>query len=397
MLIILFPYKFINFFFKKYQVKELKKKFKNKFEIHDVSQIISKKQVSSLKVKRHKSAIIFKKVSDWNTYMKKKISENRKIYVINIIHLNSFRSLYIHYLLYKYKVNIIKITSPEVFAPSYSNTIFIKLSNIIKSLLFNQSRLYFIAKKIIIKKLILFLKYEKLFVTLCGSKSKNLLMPLENNAKKIKFIDFHASDYANYLSNKKEKKIKNKNYVIFLDLKAPAFVGDDFLFNNSIKYDVDKWYKDLNNFLINVEKIFKTKVIIIPHPSVRKLKNKYYNSKFTVSKDFDASNKLIPNSRFVIANGATTAVSFCIIHNKPVTLIYADQVKKFNPGMLFETKCLSSCLSVKSLNINKKIYKSKFSSKINKKSYSNYKYSFLTSKSIKKINNSEILEKIITQ
>jgi hypothetical protein len=329
--------------------------------------------------------------------MKKKISENRKIYVINIIHLNSFRSLYIHYLLYKYKVNIIKITSPEVFAPSYSNTIFIKLSNIIKSLLFNQSRLYFIAKKIIIKKLILFLKYEKLFVTLCGSKSKNLLMPLENNAKKIKFIDFHASDYANYLSNKKEKKIKNKNYVIFLDLKAPAFAGDDFLFNNSIKYDVDKWYKDLNNFLINVEKIFKTKVIIIPHPSVRKLKNKYYNSKFTVSKDFDASNKLIPNSRFVIANGATTAVSFCIIHNKPVTLIYADQVKKFNPGMLFETKCLSSCLSVKSLNINKKIYKSKFSSKINKKSYSNYKYSFLTSKSIKKINNSEILEKIITQ
>jgi hypothetical protein len=397
MLIILFPYKFINFFFKKYQVKELKKKFKNKFEIHDVSQIISKKQVSSLKVKRHKSAIIFKKVSDWNTYMKKKISENRKIYVINIIHLNSFRSLYIHYLLYKYKVNIIKITSPEVFAPSYSNTIFIKLSNIIKSLLFNQSRLYFIAKKIIIKKLILFLKYEKLFVTLCGSKSKNLLMPLENNAKKIKFIDFHASDYANYLSNKKEKKIKNKNYVIFLDLKAPAFAGDDFLFNNPIKYDVDKWYKDLNNFLINVEKIFKTKVIIIPHPSVRKLKNKYYNSKFTVSKDFDASNKLIPNSRFVIANGATTAVSFCIIHNKPVTLIYADQVKKFNPGMLFETKCLSSCLSVKSLNINKKIYKSKFSSKINKKSYSNYKYSFLTSKSIKKINNSEILEKIITQ
>ena len=57
----------------------------------------------------------------------------------------------------------------------------------------------------------------------------------------------------------------------------------------------------------------------------------------------------------------------------------------------------SNSILFKSLNINKKIYKSKFSSKINKKSYSNYKYSFLTSKSIKKINNSEILEKIITQ
>ena len=76
MLIFLFPYKFSNFFFNKYQIKDLQKKFKKEFEIHDVSQIISKKQVSSLKVKRHKSAIIFKKVSDWNTYMKKKIHFN---------------------------------------------------------------------------------------------------------------------------------------------------------------------------------------------------------------------------------------------------------------------------------------------------------------------------------
>ena len=169
------------------------------------------------------------------------------------------------------------------------------------------------------------------------------------------------------------------------------------MFNNRIQYDVDKWYKDLNNFLISVEKIFKTKVIIIPHPSVRKLKNKYYNSKFSVAKDSDATNKLIPSSRFVIANGATTAVSFCVIHNKPVTLMYADQVKAFNPGMLFETKSLSNCLSVKSININEKINKSKFSLKINKKSYSKYKYNFLTSKKIKKINNTEILKKILTQ
>ncbi len=397
MLIILFPYKFTNFFFNKYQIENLQKKFKKKFEIHDVSQIISKKQASSLKVKRHKSAIAFKKVSDWNTYMKRKISKHKKIYVINIIHSNSFQSLRIHYLLYKYKVKIIKITSPEVFIPSFSNTIFLKLLNIIKSLIFNQSRLYFIAKSLIIKKLILFLKYEQLFVTLCGSKSKNLLMPLENNAKKIEFIDFHASDYANYLLNKKGKKIKIKNYVIFLDLKAPAFTGDDALFNNRIKYNVDKWYKDINNFLNRVEKIFKTKVIIIPHPSVRKLKNKYYNSKFSVAKDADATNKLIPNSRFVIANGATTAVSFCVIHNKPVTLMYADQVKKFNPGMFFETKSLSKRLFTKSININEKINKKKFCLKINKKGYSNYKYDFLTSKNIQQINNPEILEKIITE
>ena len=42
MLIILFPYKFIKYFFKKYQVSDLKKKFKGKIEILDMSNIVSK-------------------------------------------------------------------------------------------------------------------------------------------------------------------------------------------------------------------------------------------------------------------------------------------------------------------------------------------------------------------
>ncbi len=397
MLIILFPYKFSNFFFKKYQINELIKKFKKNFEIHDISNIIAKNFHNELKRKNHKAIQVFDNINEWKTHIQKKIQKKKKIFVINLVFFHSFRSFYIHYLLFKYKVSIIKINSPEVFAPISRSSIYLKLISFLKLILFDQTRLIFILKNLFIRKLVKSLKFNELYVTICGFKSKKLPSSLDISAKKIRFIDFHASDFANYLSNKPKNNLKKKNYVIFLDIKAPAFAGDDILFNNPIKYDVDKWYKDLNNFLINVEKIFKTKVIIIPHPSVRKLKNMYYHKQFKVSKNPDSSNQLIPNSRFVIANGATTAVSFCIIHNKPVTLIYADQVKKFNPGMLFETKCLSSCLSVKSLNINKKIYKSKFSLKINKKSYSNYKYNFLTSKSIKKINNPEILEKIITQ
>ena len=33
------------------------------------------------------------------------------------------------------------------------------------------------------------------------------------------------------------KKIRNKNYAVFLDAKTPAFVGDKALFGLNINYD----------------------------------------------------------------------------------------------------------------------------------------------------------------
>ena len=47
MLIILFPQRFVNCFYKSYQVNELKKKFKEKIEVHDMSNIISKNSPQS--------------------------------------------------------------------------------------------------------------------------------------------------------------------------------------------------------------------------------------------------------------------------------------------------------------------------------------------------------------
>ena len=114
-----------------------------------------------------------------------------------------------------------------------------------------------------------------------------------------------------------------------------------------------------------------------------------------VSKNPDASNLLIQNRKFVIANGATTAVSYCVIHEKPVTFMYNNQVIKNNPTMLFETKSLSKILSAETLNINKKFKKRDFCLSINKNKYLKYKYNFLTSKKIQNKKNSEILKSLI--
>ncbi len=398
MIIILFPYKFTNFFAKKYQIDVLKKKLKNKIEVHDLSNIVSKKWnkiFDKFHKRRNKSAIVFNEMIEWKSYLKKKIKKKKNFFVINLISSNSFQSFYIHYLLFKYKIKIIKLNSPEVYAPAQKKNLYLRLLSFTKILFLNFPRFWLITNNFVYNRLLFFLKFDQLYIFFCGS--KKYLLPFSENSKKLSFVNYHASDYANYLSNKKKYKQKEKkNYVVLLDIKAPAFYGDDFLFNNKIKYDVDRWYEDLNNFLDKVEKKFKTNVIIIPHPSVRKLKNIYYSKRFKVAKDPDATNKLIPNSKFVIANGATTAVSYCVIHNKPVTFIYNDQVIKFNPTMLFEINNLCKTLSSKKINIDKNFGKKEFSLMVNKSRYLKYKYNFLTSKKIKNISNSEILKKLIS-
>jgi hypothetical protein len=395
MIIILFPYKFNNSYFKKYQIKELKKKFKNKIEIHDLFNIISKKWQKGASIQRNKSALVFNDLNQWKNHLKKILKKENKIFVVNTISSNSFKSFFIHYLLFKYKVKLIKLNSPEVYAPAQSNTLYLKLISFLKNLFFNFPKLFFILKNIFYNKLLYLLNFDELYILYSGS--RKYLLPLTIRSKKLFFIKFHASDFANYLTNKKKNNLYiKKNYIVFLDIKPPAFPGDDVSFNDKIIYNASKWYKDLNNFLKKVEKKFNSKVIIVPHPSVRHLKNIYYDKKFNVSKDPDASNKLISKSKFVIANGATTAVSYCVIHDKPITFIYNNQVIKKNPTMFFETKNLSRYLSSKSININDKFDKKNFCLKINKRKYLKYKYNFLTSKNIQNIQNSEILKKLIS-
>ena len=395
MIIILFPYKFNDFFYKKYQIFELNKKLKNKIEIHDVSNIVSKKWSKFFKKERKKFIIKFNNIGEWENYLIKKTKQKKIFYVVNLISSNSLKSFFIHYLLFKYKVKIIKLNSPEVYAPAQVKNLYLKLISFFKILFLNLPRLLFIIKNTFYNRLLYFLKFDELYVLFSGS--KKYILPLNIRSKKKFLINFHSSDFANFLSGKKKNNKKiTKNYVVLLDIKAPAFHGDDILFNNKITYNTSQWYKDLNGFLKNVEEKFNTEIIIIPHPTVRNFKNIYYDKKFKVSKDPDASNKLIANSRFVIANGATTAVSYCVMYNKPVTFIYNNQVTKFNPTMRYEIKTLCKILSSKEININQKFNKKSFCLHIYKKVYSNYKYNFLTAKKIKDIKNSEILKKLIS-
>jgi len=391
MIIILFPYKFTNFFYKKYQINDLKKEFRNKIEIHDVSRIISKKRNKILDEKRNKLVSVFSKISDWENYIKKILKKKKNIYVINLISSNSFKSFVIHYLLCKYKIKVLKLDSPEIYVPIQSYNLYLKLISFFKLLFSNLPRLIFVIRNFFYNKLLFFLKFDELYILVSGS--KKYLNPSKLKSKKKKLINFHSSDYSNYLINKKKPKIKN--FVVFLDTKTPAFIGDRQIFNFKINYNTEEWYKDLNIFLYKIEKEFKSEVIIVPHPTVRDKKNIYYDKKFKVSKDPDASNNLISRCKFVISISATTAVSYCVIYNKPLTFVYNNQLIKKNPSMYNEIKGLCNILSSGIININNNFRKNQINLLVDKKKYLNYQYNYMTTKKIKKLKNSEILKKLI--
>ena len=78
MLIILFPQRFVNCFYKSYQIGELRKKLKEKIEIHDMSNIISANTNNAYKGSIRKSVKIFKEIEEWDRYLKKKIQKRKK-------------------------------------------------------------------------------------------------------------------------------------------------------------------------------------------------------------------------------------------------------------------------------------------------------------------------------
>ncbi len=259
MLLFLFPYKFTESFYYRHQIDILKKRLKVKVEIHDLSNVLNKKWNRAFLEKTHKAAKVFNSVNEWNYYFYKMLKKEKKIYVINLLDINSFNSILIHLILKKSKAKIIQFCSPEVCVEANSRKILLvnKIKKTLKLFFFNPSRLLFLLKANIYNKIINLFEYDDLYVFYAGK--KKFIKP-NLNSKKKRYINFNSQDYSNYLFDKK-KSYNKKNYILFLDGKTPYSEGDKHLFKYKIKYDTKKWYNDLNIFLKKIEKRFNSKVI----------------------------------------------------------------------------------------------------------------------------------------
>ena len=398
MIVLLAPYKFTKFLYLVYELDFLKKNIKEKIEVHDLSRITNPKSEGVFRTPRPQKIKVFNTIKGWETHFKR-INKKNKLIVVNLLQLNSFKSLIIHYKLYRYIRSFIQLKSPghpNIFVKEKAKSDNLLILNKIYRIYKNKTHIKLFLKKKIILILTKLLKFNKIYYLKFG---KKIDFHLELNSKEKIYIDYHSHDFSRMRHLARKKKVEN-NFGIFLDAPDPYFQDDYSLMYGKINYDIKQWYNDLNNFLRIAEQTFKCKIIIIPHPKVKGIVNPHYDKHFRVCNDLDAAHKLIPASKIVFSMNGSTSIGLAIASQKKVVIIYNKLIKKKNYQLFEETKFAAKKSNSFFLNINNfEIKNLKNIKKIKNfkenRIYKNYIYNYMTSKKISKKENHEIFEDLV--
>ncbi len=387
MLLILFPYKFTKFYQKLYDIELLQSKLKKKIEIHDLSEVLNKSWNKAFLTKRQKGVKVFNSLISWIKYfniLRKK--ENLTVFCLPDIH--SFKSLLVYFTLLKANVKIIKIFTPGILTYDGYKKWEINKKKFLK-VFFQPKILIIFLKRLIIKLILKNLNFKDRCILYSGYKKIN---PIRNDNDT--YIKFHSFEYQKYLSKKKKLK-RGSNMILYLDSAGPYFLNDEKLFGYNLNIDYKIWFSEINFFFKNIEKKISSKVFIVPHPKNKGIENPYYDKSLKFLHEVDAVVNNIHRSKLVIANSATTALTYAIACNKKIILFYNDQILKKDLRRYRELKLISNSLDLPLINISKKFDLKDHLKSVNKKLYENYKNKYLTSKEISKKTNFQILKEII--
>ncbi len=390
-LLVIYPRGFTNFDYYKWEFDELKKKHNVNIVINVVDPIVNRK-VDTLLSRSYKNIIFSRSIKEWLKFFSK--FDKRNTVIINHLEPVSFNSLVIQYFLSKSKIPILINQNPQLSGDEKIPLSPRVLSNYLKTIFFNPSYTFFSIKFILIRFMVSLLNFENLTILKVGHKIN------KDFFEKNKTIGFHSWDYSRYQkinSKFKIKKLLNKN-IIFLDQPGPYFPDDHSLTgkNEMFGYDIKKWYEDINNYLDNIEEIYKTKVIVIPHPKVKGVKNIFYKKRL-LDHSNDAAEKLIPASKFITTCGLTTAISFAILSNKPIFLTYCEQQLN-DLRELADIEYTAKVTGAHVINRND-LRRSNLlkSMQINKTLYNKYKYKYLATQEYKNERNSKLISKFLKE
>ena len=376
----------------KYEFDKLESTYNIKIIIHDLSKVLSKRLNTVLSEINNKNYYKFSSVSLWLnsfTNLKKKYD----LTIFNNVSRYGFFSTIINIHLKKSNLPIIVSPSPQVYDPPTKknlNSYIYKYSKIFT----NPFLIYYYLRIKIVTFLNSLIIFNHIYVLKSGTFTNFAVL----KSKKKTIIYFHARDISNYLISKKIKA--RKNIVTFIDTAGPYFPDDWTMIGKKFNFNLKTWYLILHNFLNFIEKKYKVKVIVIPHPKNRDQINPYFNENhgYSFDRSVNAATKLIPISKFVLSyNSYSTAINYAIASSTPYISTYSNEAKK---DLRLYDLCLSFAKETgcKIVNITKIYnYKNfKFNKvKINKKKFDNYEYKYLTSDKIKGIPNYKIMAKII--
>jgi hypothetical protein len=179
----------------------------------------------------------------------------------------------------------------------------------------NKSKVYFACKF----PLLFGINYTNYVVT---SQIKNRLTFPETS--KTKIIYTHSLDFDRYLRSKNKPKpvsIHNEKYFVHI-ANSPWFDRDYVFSGYNAKISRSQYMNIINKFFGFIEELMGIRVVIAAHPKYTEEDNVYSGRSFL--KDTE---QLIKYSSGVFLH-FSTALSFAVIHKKPVCFISADEIKQ---------------------------------------------------------------------
>lgn len=350
-LIILYPLNIRSFDIERWEIKFLEKIFN--VEIHELHRLLNPNYVNShkLQLAKNKKIISFNSINFWKKriiFLKKKY---KKIFVLNLIMKDKFYRIIIFFFLKKLRIPRIDtaIQGLPLFKDEQLN-IFKLYFNKIKNFFFNKKfrfKVFLITLKINIVDL--FIKVINLppnFILVAGK--KNLKNIYYCNKHKIIFENFNTPDASRYFRQLKCKRIVNyKKYCVFLGEPGPSNPNDYKYLNIKDNSVESSYYKVLNNFFLEFEKLNKIKIIISSHPkALAKTDSKFFEGRQAFE---GVTNELVKYSSCVITF-SSVSLSYALLNIKPIFFIYTQSEVT---NKLFEyKKFLQGLVSGKLININ---------------------------------------------
>jgi hypothetical protein len=386
-LIILYPLNIRNFDIERWEIKFLKKTFN--VEIHEFHRLLNPNYVNShkLQLAKNKTIISFNSINFWKKriiFLKKKY---KKIFVLNLIMKDKFYRIIIFFFLKKFRIPRIDtaIRGLPLFKDEQLN-IFKLYFNKIKNFFFNKKfrfKIFLITLKINIADLII--KVINLHPDFILAAGKINLKNLDYyNDHKIIFENFNTPDASRYFRQLKCKRIVNfKKYCVFLGEPGPNNPNDLKYLNIKNKLDGNLYYRTLNNFFFEFEKINKIKIIISSHPkALAKTDSKFFEGRQAFN---GVTNELIKYSSCVITF-ASVSLGYALLNKKPIFFIHT--ITEVKDKFYEYIKLLHRFLDGKLININQynKYDLLLSNNKINFYKYNNFVKNYISNRSDAKPN-----------
>ncbi|MEG2761281.1 MAG: hypothetical protein RR921_08145, partial [Mucinivorans sp.] len=144
-----------------------------------------------------------------------------------------------------------------------------------------------------------------------------------NEVTKAQIVKVNSDDYDNYLRIKANPRIKEKNYILFLDEYLPLHPDTELIGIKNVS--AEEYYPILNSFFDRIEQQFSMPVVVAAHPKSLKYKeNDYFNGRQVL---FGLSADLSRDAHFVLAHDSTS-INYPIAFGVKLHFITSHSIEK---------------------------------------------------------------------